>query len=642
MKLVSFKVTMFRNIVDSGDIPVESVTALVGKNESGKSAILQGLHHLNPAKPAVALDLLDEYPRWLKKEHEISGEIENAVPISATFELNAAEIGEAETAYGKGVLTSSLIVASRTYKQPEKIQFAASIDFKALIDPFVATLSDRLKTAIGEPSTVTDLVGKLKSLGVAVNPTSGEPTPLATDANEATVALTAKLNGHGGLQAAIETFLAERLPRTFYFSSYSSLRGRYPIETVFAAIDGSGAEEDVVAAADFLRLARAVPDTMQDWDYEKSNAELEAASSLLTKRVKEHWHQNDHLKLAVKIEPQQEVEPGSSQPVIKRYLQFRVEDSRHDFSNRLDRRSTGFQWFVSFLASFLEFEKDKNLILLLDEPGLSLHARAQMDLLETIETRLAVDRPVIYSTHSPFLVQTARLNEVRIVEDQGPELGSTVISDAGIVSDPDTLFPLQAALGYDIAQSLFIGNRNILVEGISDFVYLTTISDHLSSLGRESLPLTARLLPAGGATNIPTFIALLGGQLDVVVLIDGSTDKQRIEIAIKRGRLNAARVISLDSFATAPKPDIEDLFTPTEYLAFYNETYGGSLTLADLTGKDRIVARISRHIGAEFNHGLVSATFLRNLDKSIKSLSPATLDRFEKVIGALIQALPPE
>ena len=129
-----------------------------------------------------------------------------------------------------------------------------------------------------------------------------------------------------------------------------------------------------------------------------------------------------------------------------------------------------------------------------------------------------------------------------------------VLEDAGVVNDPDTLFPLQAALGYDIAQNLFIGNRNIVVEGVSDFIYLSTISDQLSSLGRASLPESARLLPAGGATNIPTFLALLGSQLDVVVLLDGNSDKQKIENTIKRGRLDAARVISLDNFASASTP----------------------------------------------------------------------------------------
>ena len=101
-------------------------------------------------------------------------------------------------------------------------------------------------------------------------------------------------------------------------------------------------------------------------------------------------------------------------------------------------------------------------------------------------------------------------------------------------------------------------------------------------------------------------------------------------------------VISVDNYATPSTPDIEDLLAPGEYLSFYNEAYGASLKLSDLTGKDRIVARITRKIGKEFNHGHVAAVFLRNLDKSIKSLSDPTLERFEKVIDALVKALPTE
>jgi predicted ATP-dependent endonuclease of OLD family len=119
----------------------------------------------------------------------------------------------------------------------------------------------------------------------------------------------------------------------------------------------------------------------------------------------------------------------------------------------------------------------------LDEPGLSLHARAQMDLLDAIDNHLTNGRQVIYTTHSPFMIRISDLHRVRIVEDQGPEKGSIVLNEAGVTSDPDTLFPLQAALGYDIAQNLFIGNRNILMEGTSDLIYLSVLSSHLNLFG---------------------------------------------------------------------------------------------------------------------------------------------------------------
>ncbi|MGL5823595.1 MAG: ATP-dependent nuclease, partial [Nocardioides sp.] len=270
----------------------------------------------------------------------------------------------------------------------------------------------------------------------------------------------------------------------------------------------------------------------------------------------------------------------------------------------------------------------------------SLHARAQLDLLAAIETKLATSRQVIYSTHSPFMVESSSLNHARIVEDQGPELGTTVSNDAGAVSDPDSLFPLEAALGYDIAQNLFIGRRNILVEGIADYIYLTAISGHLEQQGRASLPVDCRLIPAGGATNIPTFLALLGTQLDVVVLIDGNTSDQRIQNSIAAGRVKQARIISLDNFSSVTGADIEDLFTPAEYIDLYNKTFAKSVKLGDLKGKDRIVKRIERK-EQPFDHGLVAAYFLRNLEASLAALSTETLERFENLIQALAAALPP-
>ena len=278
-------------------------------------------------------------------------------------------------------------------------------------------------------------------------------------------------------------------------------------------------------------------------------------------------------------------------------------------------------------------------LLLLDEPGLSLHARAQMDLLDTIESKIAQGRQVLYSTHSPFMVRTESLGRTRISEDQGPESGSTITNDAGVVSDSDTLFPLQAALGYDLVQSLFIGNKNVLVEGVSDFIYLSMISQHLKSTSRKSLDEQARLLPAGGATNIPTFIALVGTQLDLVVLLDGDSPHQKIQNTIARGRLDQSKVIDLAQFSTVTGADIEDLFTPEEYIKLYNGTFNTRLKESDLDGTDRIVNRIKRKKG-EFNHGEVSAHFLRNLDKSLASLSDDTLIRFETVIDAINKALP--
>lgn len=636
MRLKNFRVRTYRNIVDSGPIDVDHVTCLVGKNEAGKSALLQALHQLNPAKPAATLDLLEDYPRWLKKKHEISGEIQNAVPITATFEFTDAELESLAARFGEHIVSGPTVDVSRAYGAA-RAQVDVPIDVSGFVSTFLAESSERLRGALGVLTTTDALIKGLEKLVAARDEANAASVALASDAESDRGRLT-ELIGPSSLTAAVKKAILDMVPKTFYFSTYSQLRGRYTLEEVFNAVQSGSDDEEIQAAADFLQLARVVPDTIAEWDYEASNAELESISSLLTSEVKDLWRQNDHLKLRVNLEAQQVNTPAGA--TVRRFLQFRVEDTRHDFSSRLDRRSTGFQWFVSFIASFLEFNDQQDLILLLDEPGLSLHARAQMDLLDTIENKLASRRQVLYSTHSPFLVRPTALSHVRVTEDQGPVLGSVVVNEAGIVNDPDTLFPLQAALGYDVVQNLFIGDRNVLVEGISDFIYLTALSDHLSSIGRSSFPEGTRLMPAGGATNIPTFIALLGGKLAFVVLLDGSTDKQRIESAISRGRVDGGQIVSLDDHSTVSRADIEDLFTPGEYLALYNATFGKALKVGDLPGTDRIVQRIARVDGGEFNHGVVASQFLRTLDKSIASLSEGTLDRFESTIAALVGALP--
>lgn len=632
MLLKSFHVRVFRNIIDSGSIEVAGSTCLVGKNEAGKSSIVEALHRLNPAKP-IPFVLLDDYPRWLKKQHEISGQIKEAVPVSAVFQFSEEEFNNIETRFGTGVLSGKEFVAKRKYTGDMILELP--IDQTRFIKSFTdAHIDQSLQVKVSAAKTSQELLKSLIDVAAEVGGAS-EPTPEAQSAKLAKAELDKVLGGAESITAALKTVVTPLIPKTFYFSNYSQLRGRYNLLTeVTPALTSASPDEEIQAAADFLKLARIVPDNIQAWDYEQSNAELEAISSLLTQRVKANWKQNEHLKLAVRIEPIQN--PNGH---IERFLQFRVEDTRHDFSSRLDRRSTGFRWFVSFIASFFEFQTDKNLILLLDEPGLSLHARAQKDLLDAIDTNLTNGRQVIYTTHSPFMVRTEALNRVRIVEDKGPESGAIVTNDAGKTSDPDTLFPLQAALGYDIAQNLFIGNRNILLEGTSDFIYLTVFSSHLSASGRASIPSNSRLLPAGGATNIPTFIALLGGKLDMVVLLDGNAQRQRIDTAIAQGRLKANNVLSIEEFCSVKGADIEDLFEPDEYLSLYNATSNQSLKMKDLKGQDRIVKRIERAKG-EFDHGRVAAHFLTHQQEIIPTLSSETMTRFENIIKALVQALP--
>ncbi|MGL5823579.1 MAG: AAA family ATPase, partial [Nocardioides sp.] len=222
MRLASFTVKTFRNVIDSTLIEVDDVTCLVGKNESGKSAVMQALHALNPAKPAQVLDLLDEYPRWLKKEHEITGEIGSAVPITATFSLTDEEIAELEAQFGVEVLSEPSFTVSRTYAKPSVVDVQAPIDYPKFVESFVGKRPNRLQKALGTSiGTSSDLITALKNLAERAGD-DADTAAIATDATEALEQLWEITGGvDRNLRVAVDGWLRERMPRTFYFSTYS-------------------------------------------------------------------------------------------------------------------------------------------------------------------------------------------------------------------------------------------------------------------------------------------------------------------------------------------------------------------------------------------------------------------------------------
>ena len=299
---------------------------------------------------------------------------------------------------------------------------------------------------------------------------------------------------------------------------------------------------------------------------------------------------------------------------------------------------TAFLWFFSFLVWFSKIQGDKNskYILLLDEPGLSLHASAQNDLLRFIDEKLAPEYQVIYTTHSPFMIDSLKLNEVRTVYDtQNPKIGS-VISDAVEEKDSDTLFPLQAALGYTIAQNLYVSPKNLLVEGISDLVYLNHFSTILKDMGKEGLSDDVTIVPVGGADKIATFISLMrGNELSTVCLLDTFTDQKaevRLKHMVEQKIIADKKILYYHSVTGQTFADIEDLFRKEEYLALYNGAFGTSVQSADLDVDKPIMAQLKRLNGNKsFNHYSPANYMAKNI--GTLRFSEETIGRFEKLFA---------
>lgn len=626
MRLVDFSVRMFRNVVDSGTIRVDpAVTCLVGKNESGKTAILNALYRLNPVQTS-GFDSSKQYPRWRLSRDRKAGIVESAIPITATFELAEEDVAAVEARLGPNVIKSTSFSVSISYGNEPTVAIATDAEAAAtnLFDEL--DTPKKLRKALGNQPLLGNIPKAAQALDASDEWTPEDVSALVAEAQQ-------RLNG-ANTAGAVQQLLLARLPKFFYFSDYQMLPGRISVQEL--AGSDAPAQSGIQTARALLQLASTDASALTDEDFEDRKAELEAVSNELTEQVFQYWQQNPDLSVEIDLDKVTE-QTGSGYTAVARYLDVRVKDRRHGFTNNFDQRSSGFRWFFSFLAAFSEFEHyEHGVVVLLDEPALTLHGRAQADFLRYIEDELAKVVQVVYTTHSPFMVDAGKLERVRVIEDQGPDKGAIASEEVLAVGD-DSLFPLQAALGYDIAQNLYVGPDNLLVEGTSDFTYLTVLSDHLKSINREGLNDRWRVLPAGGATNIPTFVALTGKNLDVTVFVDGTPSSiTKLTNLADRGLLKRKRILVTDVFAGIDPSDIEDLFEPKDYLALYTKGFKTRLAMSALNGKDRIISRISRAVGTEFTaHGVPADYLLRHRNEVLPTLSDVTLNRFEAAFKAI-------
>lgn len=628
MKLVSFEIERFRNILNSGEIPVDgSITCLIGKNESGKTNLLHALHAIRPA-PIDRKFEAQQYPRSLLKGDQRSGAYGKAQPISAVFEITSDELEELESVFGKFVLSSR----EWTYK----INYANEVSCYIEMDEGVACRSLAARHDLDvEESTLENLLKALDGITGFSESDDNGVTRSTEQAKRARVALSEAKNLYPvSVEASIFEHLKGLVPTFFYFDDYSELKGRTEIGPLIEALrNGTEATlgPDQRTALSLLQLGYA-SDALVNRNYETRSSEMEAIAADLTQMVQSYWHQNSYLRLAIDIESEEFEEDGNTR--VRRFLQLRVEDSRHFFTNNLDVRSSGFRWFVSFLAAFSDFSQSP-VVILLDEPALSLHARAQKDFLDFMERVLGDRHQVIYTTHSPFMIDPEYLNRVRVVEDLGPNEG-TVVRTQLKSRDPDSLSPLHGALGFDIVQNIFDGPDNLVIEDLSDFTYLTVMSEVLRGEGRTTLSDRWRILPAGSAGNIPAAIALMGQELDVTVVIDGGNKPSAKLLALaNEGLLDTSRIILLGKLLGLKRAEIEDVFDSHDYLNLYNGAMSSAVTLTALgRSSETIVSRISNKVG-DFNRNAPSNWLLANRATVPLTFSRVTLQRFEDLIVAI-------
>lgn len=658
MKLLSFQVTNFRSINDSTAVDVSDRTALVGRNESGKSSLLRVLASLKPPGDPIVFTLTRDFPRDRKR----SDFDESLQVLRTDWELSDAEQVEFSAMYPRATGTTTVSVARDFAAEltwdfveaqfPDVVQPALAgyrVAQQAVADAETSSSSEvggaassalaPLKVAIfaqpDDSSWGDDVLTALTTFKTAYAAT-GLPSSGTLDKALADIERAGKIVAQdNALWSKARTWLKARIPTFVYLDDWDDVPGQYVISQYIQRVANNqqnGSDRMFTKLLKVADLNASELQTLATTVHEERKLLTDRASRVFTRTIRELWTDR---RITVDF------------AVDGDHFDVLVKDDDTDALVPLDERSRGFRWYLSFFVVFAADTQDgdkTNAILLLDEPGLFLHSTAQGNLLRYFES---LPNQIMYSTHSPFMIDPDRLDAVRTV-NLVEGAGTTVTNDP--TGDPNTLFPLQAALGYDLTQTLFVGTNNLVVEGVTDFWYLSSVSGYLTGQNRTGLDARIAITPAGGAQKTPYMVALLTSQkLRVVVLFDSEPGTERTANDLVRDRLiRSDGVIFVGkSFESYRKhADIEDLLGDESYLDLVREAYAKELsgkTLSLNANIPRVVARVEeafRQTDIKFAKARPASLWMRKMatepEAALSAEATCRFERLFKLVNAAV------
>lgn len=611
----------------------EQVTVLVGMNESGKTSVLEALAktHYFLDDESFRYNPTHDYPRKEKKKLDKSGDNPNAV--TCTYSISEELRSSINEELGGAVFNAEEFERTVKYKNNASIS-GISIDTEHFWNSFFK------KYKISDSSIKTSLksISTHESLSETINSTEDEE--LVENLKSIEEFFPKTENWDNSIKYYVyKNWISPHIPKFLYYDEYYSLPSRISIEKLQS---GHLESEELKTAKALFELADIdIDELINADDFEDFIAELEATEVSITEDLFEYWYTNQNLEIQFKIDKIEQIQQPNNNRIVEHVLDIRVRNNHTKMSLPLRNRSKGFNWFFSFLVWFkkIQEDKDSSYILLLDEPGLNLHAAAQADLLRFIED-LSDNYQIAYTTHSPFMVDPLYLHRVRTIVES--KTGSKV-SDSIQEKDPNTLFPLQAALGYDIAQNLFISKNNLLVEGVSDLIYLQVMDSILQENGNKGLNENITIVPTGGLDKVSTFVSLLrGSKLNIGCLLDSSIDKKnksKLENLVHQKIIQGNKVKFFDEYVEdLDSADIEDLFDKDDYLKLFNAAFSehNDIKKSDLKGENRqIIQQINENLGIDrFNHYRPANTLAR-MGASAKDFNKSTIEKFEAMFKSV-------
>lgn len=645
MQLTSVQIKNFKSIDDTGAFGTDKVTCLIGKNEAGKSAVLEALYRLNPVEGGVSLTEFD-YPRRRIGRLREGQRWKTEGCVYTTWELTADDLAAAREAFGYDPFAKAEITMERGYDNVlrHNFEFNEAAATTHWLQQYALTAEEQ--ATLAGAKGVEELIGALAGIQEA-SPNQAELLKALRTAFP-----------EGGRYGKFHAFLTERTPKFVLFKEYYKLPGRVALVAFAERQKQNVLRFDDKVLLALLDLAGTNFGELEQADQrERLIMILESISSEITEQVFEYWTTNKSLRVQFHFGPARPADPAPFN--AGNVFEVRIWNDRHQVTTNFDERSTGFIWFFSFLVWLSQVKKNygERLVILLDEPGLSLHGKAQGDILRYINDKLRPNYQLLFTTHSPFMIDPDYLLSVRTVEDknEGEKVLGTKVEDRPLSVSADTVLPMLGALGIEITQTLFVGKHTLLVEGPSDLLYLRWFSAELQNGKRVALDRRWTICPVEGLAKVSSFASLFSGSLkSLAVLADvHDGEKSALERLRRSELLKRGHVFSLDAYTGQAEADVEDMIGRAGYVPLVNAAYGLAGATAMPTVKPaqapmRVVKEAEDHFRvlpaeiAGFDH-FHPARYLMENAAAMRAAMPnlaEAMDRFERLFTDLNAILP--
>ena len=592
MRLRRFRIRAFRCIHDSGDVTVGDLAAFVGRNESGKTTILQGLILLNRDEIVSDLDLCDEMVEELKSEIKVA---------EGVFELNEHEREFVKEKFPS--LDIKRLKIFRTNKNPE-IQYdfedgkigeeqntnlrswqSITSDLQNFIDTIPNHIQEQLDTDFFQlsspPKTISGFKKDLQIFDESIKSVASEEEEVVSEWNGLYPNILENSDGflNTSERLELEEFIKDNLhPRIVYFSDYKKILGNINLQDYLHGVKSSTSEnveyveefDRVETVRNLFYLAELELDKLEEYQNSPSKLIklLNQASKKLTSRLNPAWKGEPiHVELRFN--------PGNIMSVV-------ISDVHRDGTitntGLLNRRAEGFKWTFSFIINFAaETQRSelKEAILLLDEPARNLHPTQQRGIADMLKN-LAGTNQVLYATHSPFMIFDYTPGNLLVVELERKNHLSKIYYEYWKADDA-TLTPILYGLSRGLVESTVdreIGSNSrpiIIVETMSDTMYLNAFDKFLQDPNISMNPLN--VIPAYNKNSVlPLAIFYRDHGYNTFILLDNDNESKQIAEQLKNNKFSEIQTIFFEREGKLLQ-SIEDYMVTEDYLYAVNQTY---------------------------------------------------------------------